>query len=541
MPEVSSDQEIQGAKPRGKVYLVGAGPGDPGLITIRGRECLEAADFVLYDGLTNARLLDYASSATCESVGKHGSTDNKHGSKSGATEKSLAEPIWTQQQINARIVELAKAGHTVVRLKGGDPAVFARTAEELEVIIAEKIPFEVVPGITAALAAASFVGIPITHRRHASAVALITGQQQADGTPQPLDWDALARFPGTVVFYMGVTTVAQWSRELLAAGKSPETPAAIVRRCTWSDQSVIRCRLDEVAEQLTPASKLRPPVIVIIGEVAALGEDFDWFSSRPLTGCGILVTRTADQSEPLLAQLRELGAEAYLQPVLEIVAPSDPKPLEAAVEELAANKFQGVTFSSANGVDGLFAAVAKRGYDSRVFARTRIAAVGKHTAERLMTFGLRADVCPAESNAAGFSAAGLLAALPTDLSNQNWLVTSTNLSRDVLPSGLSSRGATVSNVIAYETRPIQKLKPGIQSALRSNRIQFVTVTSSAMADAAAQLLAPYVSQLQPLSLSDSVTARLAELNWPAVAQAAAHSSDDLLAAVVVAMKSTRSH
>ena len=527
MPASVSDR-----KPIGTVYLVGAGPGDPGLITIRGRECLEAADYVLYDGLTNARLLDFATQATCESVGKHGSTDQKHSSteqKRSSRDKPLGEPIWTQQQINARIVELAKAGHNVVRLKGGDPAVFARTAEELEVLAAEKIPFEVVPGITAALAAASYVGIPITHRRHASAVALITGQQQADGTPQPLDWDALARFPGTIVFYMGVTTVAEWSRELLRAGKKPETPAAIVRRCSWSDQSVIRCRLDEVADQLTPATKMRPPVIVIIGEVAALGEDFDWFSSRPLAGCGVLVTRAAEQSDAMLAELRQLGAEAYLQPVIEVVPPTDLQPLDDAIAALAQGQFQGVTFSSSNGVDGLLSEVARLGFDARIFARTTLAVVGQHTAERLQHYGLRADVCPTE-----FSAAGLLDVLSADLSNQHWLVTSTNQSRDVLPAGLSARGAKVTKAIAYETRPVQQLKPGIESALRSGRIQFVTITSSAIADSAAALLEPYRSQLKPISLSAAVSTRLQELNWPPAAQAQSHSTQQLLTALIEA-------
>jgi uroporphyrinogen III methyltransferase / synthase len=504
---------------KGTVYLVGAGPGDPGLITVRGRECLEAADFVLYDGLTNASLLDFATGAICESVGKHGST-----------ERSPAEPIWTQQQINARIVELAKAGHSVVRLKGGDPAVFARTAEELEVLIAEKIPFEVVPGITAALAAASYVGIPITHRRHASAVALITGQQQSDEAPQPIDWDALARFPGTIVFYMGVTTVAQWSRELLTAGKPANTPAAIVRRCTWSDQSVIRCRLDEVADALTPASKMRPPVIVIIGDVAALGEDFDWFSSRPLAGCGVLVTRSADQSDELLQQLRHLGAEAYLQPVIEVQPPKDREAFETVLHRLSDGEFVGVTFSSANGVDGLLSALYEFGSDSRALYRSSIAVVGKHTAERLKHYGLRADVCPKH-----FSAAGLLSALPSRLDNQNWLVTKTNRSSSELPDGLRARGANVTEVIAYETVAVAKLKPGIESALRGGRIQWVTITSSAIAENAAALLAPYLPQLKPVSLSDSVSATLAKLNWPAAAQATEHSSEHLAQAIIAAI------
>ncbi len=506
---------------RGMVYLVGAGPGDPGLITIRGRECLEAADYVLYDGLTNACLLDFATHAVCESVGKHGST-----------EKSPAEPIWSQQEINSRIVQLAKSGFVVVRLKGGDPAVFARTAEELEVLIAEKIPFEVVPGITAALAAASYVGIPITHRRHASAVALITGQQQSEDAPQPIDWDALARFPGTIVFYMGVTTVAQWSRELLRAGKPDSTPAAIVRRCSWSDQSVVRCRLDEVADALTPASKMRPPVIVIIGDVAALGKDFDWFSSRPLAGLGVLVTRAAEQSDDLLTQLRHMGAEAYLQPVLEIRPPADRVALEAAIQRLVKGEFDGVTFSSVNGVDGLLNHLFQAGSDSRVFYRSTIGVVGKHTAEQLKRYGLRADICPEQ-----FSAAGLLAVLPDRLDNQNWLVTKTNRSSRELPDGLIARGANVTEVITYETTAVTNLKPGIESALRGGRIHWVTITSAAIAESAAALLAPFRHQLLPVSLSDAVTAKLDTLNWPAAAQATEHSSEQLVQAILTARKS----
>lgn len=515
MSKIQPSENDKSAAP-GIVYLVGAGPGDPGLITIRGRECLEAADYVLYDGLINASLLDYATSAVCESVGKHGAAD-----------RSLAEPIWTQQQINARIVELAKAGNCVVRLKGGDPAVFARTAEELEVLIAEKIPFEVVPGITAALAAASYVGIPITHRRHASAVALITGQQQSDETPQTIDWDALARFPGTIVFYMGVTTVAQWSRELLSAGKPPETAAAIVRRCSWSDQSVVRCRLDEVAGALTPASKMRPPVIVIIGDVAALGEDFDWFSSRPLAGCGVLVTRAAGQADDLSARLRRLGAEVYLQPVLEVKPPADQEVFEWLLHRVSDGEFGGVTFSSANGVDGLMQALYEFGSDSRALSLSTIAVVGKHTAERLQRYGLRADVQPKH-----FSAAGLLAALPKRLDGQNWLVTATNRSSDELPDGLTARGANVTKVIVYETVPVTKLKPGIESALRGGRIQWVTITSSAIACSAAELLAPYLNQLKPISLSEAVSDQLAKLNWPAAALATEHSSEGVIEALV---------
>jgi uroporphyrinogen III methyltransferase / synthase len=332
---------------------------------------------------------------------------------------------------------------------------------------------------------------------------------------------------------MGVTTVAQWSRELLTAGKSPDTPAAIVRRCTWSDQSVIRCRLDEVASALTPASKMRPPVIVIIGEVAALGEDFDWFSSRPLAGCGVLVTRPAEQSDELLTQLRQLGAEAYLQPMLEVKPPTEQATLRAVLQRLSTGEFAGVTFSSANGVDGLLNGLYDFGCDSRAFYRTTIAAVGQHTAERLKRYGLRADVCPEH-----FSAAGLLAALPTRLDEQNWLVTKTNRSSRELPDGLTARGAYVTEAIVYETVAVTKLKPGIESALRGGRIQWVTVTSSAIAESAAALLAPYLQQLTSVSLSDAVTAKLTQLNWPPAAQASGHSSEHLVHAIVTAINTT---
>jgi uroporphyrinogen III methyltransferase / synthase len=496
----------------GRVYLVGAGPGDPGLLTLRGRECLEAADFVLYDGLTNTALLDFAHHAQCISVGKHGE-----------------EPLWTQSQINDKMVELARAGHAVVRLKGGDPAVFARTAEELEVLIQAEIPFEVVPGITAALAAASYVGIPITHRHHASAVALITGQQQADGPQQPIDWDALARFPGTIVFYMGVTTVAHWSRELLKAGKASDTPAAIVRRCSWSDQSVVRCRLDEIADLLTPASKMRPPVIVIIGTVAALGEELDWFTQRPLNGCGILVTRATEQSDELVKSLRQLGAEVYSQPVLEIIPPQDMRPLEASIHRLANGGFQGVTFSSANGVDGLLNQIMALGYDARIFARTQIASVGPSTANQLKKHGLKSDIVPSE-----FSAEALLHSLPNDLTGQHWLVTSTNRSRETLTTGLRSRGAQVTTVICYETAPVQQLKPGVRSALHSGRIQWVTITSAAIADNARQLLREFLPALKPLSFSKAITQHLAEMQWPAAAQATEHTAVSLTEALIAA-------
>lgn len=497
----------------GKVYLVGAGPGDPGLITVRGRACLEFAEVVLYDGLANAQLLRLAPQAECISVGKHGQS-----------------PIWTQTDINAKLVELGKQGRKVVRLKGGDPAVFARTAEELEVLAAAGIPFEVVPGITAALAAASYVGIPITHRQYASAVAFVTGQQQADSLPQPINWQALADFPGTLVLYMGVTTVDEWTASLLAAGKSAATPAAIIRRCSWSDQSVLRCTLGEVAEQLQSGQRVRPPVIVIVGEVAALGTDFDWFSARPLHGCGVLVTRTQDQSDDLVSQLEELGAEVYQQPVVSIAPPQDFSSLDAAIKKIQSGAVSGLSFSSSNGVDGFFARLRYQGLDARSLAGVCLVAVGPATATRLEAYGVRADVLPSAEQL--YSAVGMLAALPGSLVGQTWVVTTTGRSGDTLPAGLRQRGAAVTEALCYDAQPVAELRPEIHSALQAGRIQVVTVTSSLWAEACHALLAEFINQLQPLSLSDKTTRKLAELGWPAAEQAEQHTSAALVAALL---------
>lgn len=513
----TSDQEsgaIEMSR-QGKVYLVGAGPGDPGLLTVRGQQCLKRAEIVLYDGLANPQILTWASQAECICVGKHGKT-----------------PIWTQSEINAKLVELGQQGKLVVRLKGGDPAVFARTAEELEVLAKAGVPFEVVPGITAALAAGSYVGIPITHRQHASAVAFVTGQQQNTKPPQPVDWDALAKFPGTLVFYMGVTTVAQWTEQLLKHGKSFDTPVAIVRRCTWSDQTVIRCHLGDVANRLTPASKLRPPVIVIIGEVAALGKDFDWFTRRPLHGLGILVTRPTDQSAELADSLQALGADVYQQPMLEICPPGDTSDLDSAVDMLRAGDVQGLTFSSPNGVHNFMRHLTRSSCDSRVLAGCRVAVVGPATADACAGYGLIADVRPDEGG--DFSADGLVKVLSGSVRNEHWIVTQTTNSRRLLPDGLRAQGARVTETLAYETVAASELDSHVIAALENNRIQMCTITSSAIARTANQLLHSYRSRVAPISLSTNVSRTLDELRWPSAAQAQENSTQALVEAILEA-------
>ncbi len=263
----------------GTVYLVGAGPGDPGLITLRGCRCLERADVVLYDYLVNPRILEHVRPATeLVCLGRHG-----------------RGRIVTQAEINRQLVELSRAGKVVVRLKAGDPVVFAHAAEEIGALEAAHVPYEVVPGITAALAVGSYAGIPLTHGDAASSVALVTGQERRDKASPGLDYAALAQFPGTLVFYMGVTTVRHWTQQLTQAGKSPDTPAAIVRRCAWPDQEIVHATLGTLAER-AEERHLRPPVLFVVGQVAALRSYRGWFVDRPLFGRRVLVTRPRHQS-----------------------------------------------------------------------------------------------------------------------------------------------------------------------------------------------------------------------------------------------------
>jgi uroporphyrinogen III methyltransferase / synthase len=496
----------------GKVFLVGAGPGDPGLLTVRGQACLAEADVVLYDGLASEQILEQAPKAECISVGKHGQI-----------------PLWSQAEINRRMLDLACSGKRVVRLKGGDPAVFARTAEELEVLANHQIPFEVVPGITAALAAASYVGIPITHRRFASAVAFVTGQQNAD-EPQSLDWQALAHFPGTLVFYMGVTTAEQWTGQLISAGKPGSTPAAIVRRCTWPDQTVIRCTLAEVAQHLTPASRMRPPVIVIVGSVAELGANFDWFASRPLHGCRVLVTRATGQQDNLVGQLRDLGAEVFHQPAFTVEPSDDIAAMDRAIDELQQGEVAGITFSSSNGVDGLLRRIAERHLDCRVFAGAKLAAVGTSTAEQLQRYGLRCDLQPPPG--VEQSATGLLLTLRSIVSsNQRWWVTTTNRSRATMRDGLRQLGARVEECLTYRTQPVEELLPAVRHALEAGLIHYVTITSGLVAEATAGLLGNNCQRVRPIAISAHVATVLASCGWPAAAIARENSS----AAIAIAL------
>ncbi|TWU45623.1 Uroporphyrinogen-III C-methyltransferase [Novipirellula aureliae] len=491
----------------GKVYLIGAGPGAPGLITLRGAELLSGSDVVLYDGLSSVELLKHAPNAEHICVGKHGQ-----------------QRIWHQDEIIEEMLRHARVGRRVARLKGGDPAVFARTAEEVDALSAAKIPYEIVPGITAALAAGSYAGIPITHRKLASAVALVTGHEEPGKTKSALDWDALACFPGTLVIYMGVTTAKIWTDSLIKAGKPSDTPVAIVRRCSYPDQQTFRCRLDEVADRMTPASKIRPPVIVIIGPVAELADTPNWLEQQPLYGKTILVSRPADQAETMAASLRDLGANVLIQPAIEIAPLAECRDLDQAIIDLPKQDF--VVFSSQNGVRFFLQRLLQMGFDMRRLGNCTIACVGKQTEQALREFSLQSDITPPD-----FRAESLADALADSVGGKRTLLIRASRGRDLLKERLKQDGAIVDETIAYSHSDVTNPDPDILEMANEGQIDWITIASSATAESLHRMLGPAMKRSKLASLSPITSAALRRLGYQVDAEADPYTIDQLIKAV----------
>jgi uroporphyrinogen III methyltransferase / synthase len=425
----------------GVVYLVGAGPGDPGLMTRRSLELIAGADVVLYDRLIPPGALDGArADAELRYVGK----------EPGAA-------AMKQEDINALLVELGRAGRRVVRLKGGDPFVFGRGGEEAEALATAGVRFEVVPGVTAGVAAPAYAGIPVTHRDAASAVAFVTGHEDPGKEGGALDWEALARFPGTLVFYMGVRNLALISERLRGAGRDPDRAAAVVARGTLPGQRTVTAPLAEIAERVNDAG-LRPPAITVVGPVARMSATLAWLERRPLHGQVVAVTRARAQASGLSARLRELGAEVLEAPAIRI------EPRDVEVPDPRA--YDLICFTSPNGVRLFFTALEG---DARTLAGATVAAIGPGTAAELGRQGISADVVPER-----FVAEGLLDALP-DVRRRRVLIARAAEARDVLPDGLRERGAEVEVVALYDT-VAEPLSDDQRRALRD--ASYVTFTSS---------------------------------------------------------------
>lgn len=406
------------------VYLVGAGPGDPGLLTVRGAEVLARADVVVYDRLSVEALLDLA----------------PPGAERISVGKAPGVVTMAQADINALLVERGRRGGTVVRLKGGDPFVFARGGEEAAALADAGVPFEIVPGISSAIAAPAYAGIPVTLRHSSTSFTVVTGHEDpsvgADGT---VDWDAVARVGGTIVILMGVATMAKIAERLIAAGRSPDTPAAAIRWGTRPEQATVRATLGTIAHE-----PLASPSVIVVGEVAAV--DLAWFERRSLFGQRVVVTRTRQQASQLATLLRDAGATPIEVPVIEVVDPPDGgAALRAAARWLPG--FDWVVVTSPNGAQRLLDAVDQVGGDARTFGATKVAAIGPATARVLAAGGIRADVVPER-----FVAESLLDAMgDPPRPRARLLLARAEVARDVLPDGLRARGWDVEVVDAYRT------------------------------------------------------------------------------------------
>ena len=364
----------------GKVYLVGGGPGDPGLISVRGVECLKLADEVLYDGLVNPLLLRHTH-AHCERTCRSDGPDGR---------------ILKQDDINQRLVDAAMAGKTVVRLKGGDPFIFGRGSEEAACLRKHGIEYEIVPGITAATAAGEYAGFSLTHRESASMVTFVTGHEAPDKSGSALDYSQLAASPGTLVFYMGLHHLPQISQSLLDHGKSPDTPTAVISRATTPFQRTIVAPLKEIASAVAEA-KLHAPSLIIVGDCVRQREELAWFEERPLFGQKIGITRPADQAEPQIKRAFELGAQPVLMPAIEITPIDDWAEVDATLERLS--EFDWLIFTSVNGVHALLDRLWNTGGDARQLAGLRIATIGTSTAQALAEYHLQVDLVPDEFRA----------------------------------------------------------------------------------------------------------------------------------------------
>jgi uroporphyrinogen III methyltransferase/synthase len=434
------------------VYLIGAGPGDPGLITVKGSESIQAAAVVVYDRLVNPQLLRFArEDAELIYVGK---SADCHALK--------------QEEINALLVRKAREGKTVVRLKGGDPFVFGRGGEEAETLKEAGILFEIVPGVTSAIAVPAYAGIPVTHRGYTSSLGIITGHEDPTKEISDVDWAKIATGMGTLVFLMGVRNLPSIVEALLAHGRPPDTPVAIIQRGTQPSQRTVTGRLDEIVLTVQEAG-IEPPAITVVGEVVGLREKLRWFDTRPLFGRRVLVTRSREQASALSARLRDLGADPAEFPTIRTDAPEDYGPVDRAIDGVG--QYEWIIFTSVNGVKHFVGRLRVKRLDGRALAGTRLAAIGPATAAELETAGLRADYMP-DSYVAEAIAEGLEAG-----EGQRVLLPRADLARSALVEELEKKDYVVDEVVAYRTL-LHEHSPGEIAALFADRFDVATFTSS---------------------------------------------------------------
>lgn len=511
----------------GTVYLVGAGPGDPLLLTLRGAQLLAVAQVVVYDALVNPLLLEHCPQAKLFHVGK-----------------KAASHSMTQEQINALLVEQAGAGLRVVRLKGGDPFVFGRGGEECEALHAAGVPFEVVPGITAAIAAPAYAGIPVTHRDFNSSFTFITGHEKEEQYRDPqthgrepaagssdVDWSALAKLP-CLSFYMGVKSLPRICEKLIEHGMDPHTPAATIHRGTLPQQRTVTATLADLPQRVAQA-QLTPPALTIIGKVVSLRRTMNWFENRPLFGQTILITRTRRQAGDLNRRLSELGAAVIEAPTIELFPSDDPDGIDQTL--LRAGDYDWIIFTSANGVMFTRRRLRELGRDVRLFGNTKLAAIGDATAAAVeRELSLKVDLCPDR-----FVAEALADALlsQNQVAGKRFLLLRADIARPILLEKLlQGHAAEVRDVPIYQTRPAGALPPAVIDAIDNHQVNWITFTSSSTVKNFIHLLgSDYLQRLSNTriaSIGPVTTATLKQSALEPTVQAEAFNIDGLVSAIV---------
>ncbi|MBD3676448.1 MAG: uroporphyrinogen-III C-methyltransferase [Planctomycetaceae bacterium] len=447
----------------GKVYLVGAGPGDPGLLSLRGRECLAKADLVLYDGLVNPLILQHTN-ATCQRTSRRVSESGKR---------------VPQEEINRQLIAAAQSGQTIVRLKGGDPFVFGRGSEEASALKQAGIPYEIVPGVTAAVAAAEYAGISLTHRHHASAVAFVTGHEDPSKPESSLDYEALARFPGTLVFYMGLNRLSQISQSLINAGMPAQTAACIISHGTLGSQQTVSGTLSTLQEQVTTAG-LTAPSLILIGDCVSMREELQWFENRSLFGQRIAITRPLPQAYETAELANSLGAVPVLLPTIEIHPPENWERVDTAINSLKVQDW--LIFTSRNGVSYFLERLLTLGGDMRSLGHLKVAVIGSATATALKEYHVRADVIPDT-----YRAEELASELIDQVAGKNILWCGADRGREVLIDELSPQAKSFEKLIVYRNTDVDSLPQETSDQLRRGELDWLPLSSPSIARAVARL------------------------------------------------------
>jgi uroporphyrinogen III methyltransferase / synthase len=508
---VSPARRASRAKAVGTVYLVGAGPGDPGLITVRGLAMLRSADVIVYDRLgVSSSLLDLAPNAEKIYAGK-----------------SARRHAMTQAAMNRLLVSRARRGSSVVRLKGGDPFVFGRGGEEAEALVAAGIPFEVVPGVTSAIAGPAAAGIPVTHRDWAASVAIATAHEAPGKAGSRLDWDGLAR-ADTVVLLMGVERLGDAAAALITAGKKRSTPAAVIASATLPSQRTVTAPLSRIAAAAKRAG-VSPPAVTVVGDVVRLREVLGGWDTRPLSGVRVLVTRTREQASELSGVLRELGAEVVEAPAIRVEPPRSWTAVDRAITRMRDGRYEWVVFTSANGVRMFFARLRAARLDARAFGGVRVAAVGTGTADALRGFGISPDLIPST-----FTTDAIGKAFPRGKGSV--LLARADKTEPGLEEALRAKGWTPERVTIYRLRAVARLSPAVRRAVLGGEIDVLTFASGGTVRAFMRLLRAKPPRRVKVAVIGPVTARAAKAAGLRVnAVAREHTIPGLAAAAVAAV------